>query len=387
MSESHDYEGANLGASGVPTRTTERDLDAARVALEPWFRATLSAPDLVLGEVTKPGSSGVANETLLCEATFTLDGAPVTKGYVIRIASPNFLYKDVVFSDHFRMCQALEATGRVPAPHVIGDEPDPSYLGQHFYVMDKIEGQVPEDQPPYHTGGWVAELSPERRRVLWRNAVAAMAELHKVDPNAVSFLQRPELGASGLEQYLAASIDYSKWARSGTESPVIEAAEQWLLDNLPEYRPTELAWGDARIGNIIFLNEEVQAVLDWDQVSLAGAESDLAWWTIMELLYTDSAGVPRLEGIGSPAETIAEWERVMGRPAQDIWYQLVFAAYRMSGILIRLSSLLGAAGILPPELAEEMRTNNQGIQYLATMLDLPHDGTIVSPWPGLGVEE
>ena len=226
MSEPESFEGANMGATGAPTRVTDRDLAAAHTALEPWFRSVLEAPDLQLGEVTKPASSGVANETLLCDATFSKDGAVTTVGYVIRVNSPDFLYKDVIFSNHVAMCRALEANGRVPVAHVIGEEPDTSVLGQHFFVMERIEGQVPEDQPPYHTGGWVAELEPGQRRTLWANAVAAMVELHKVPVADVSFLNRPELGASGLEQYLALCVDYEAWAQGPESSPVIGAARR-----------------------------------------------------------------------------------------------------------------------------------------------------------------
>ena len=219
---SSGIEGANLGSSGVPTRVTERDLHAAHTALEPWFRRVLDAPDLALSEVTKPASSGVANETLLCEATFSRDSQPVTVGYVIRVNSPDFLYKDVIFSNHVSMCRALEASGRVPVAHVVGEEPDVSVLGQHFFVMERIEGLVPGDQPPYHTGGWVADLDPASRRALWSNAVASMVELHKVPVDDVRFLDRPELGPSGLEQYLAASMDYEAWAQGPETSPVID---------------------------------------------------------------------------------------------------------------------------------------------------------------------
>lgn len=55
----------------------------------------------------------------------------------------------------------------------------------------------------------------------------------------------------------------------------------------------------------------------------------------------------------------------------------------MSVILVRLGTLLGSSGALPPEHAREMVTNNPGIQYLATMLELPPPGALSTPWPGL----
>jgi hypothetical protein len=105
----------------------------------------------------------------------------------------------------------------------------------------------------------------------------------------------------------------------------------------------------------------------------------------MDLLYTASAGVERLPGIAGPAATIALWEELAGRPARDLEYHLVVASYRMATILVRLADLLAEAAVLPADLATDMIANNSAIQYLATMLDLPHDGPIATPWPGLDV--
>lgn len=377
-------EGANLGASGVPTRTTERDLDHARVVLERWLATAVpGANGLQVENVSKPTTSGVANETLLCDAGWS-DGSGVHhERFVVRVHSPDFLYMDVDLAVHAGMYEALADEGSVPVPRVVGYEPNPELLGRPFFVMTHVDGRVPPDTPPFHTEGWVTEVPVEARRAMWRNGVEVLARLHQVDPASVTLLERPSLGPTGLEQDLRHWLDYRDWAGRGRAHPVIDAGARWLVDNMPAERPTTLAWGDARVGNMIFDGEDVVAVLDWDMVSLAGPESDLAWWAIMDLLQTASAGVPRLEGFGSPAETIELWERLAGRPVRDLEYHLVYGSFRMAVILVRLADLLGQAGLLPPELAAEMTTNNGGIQYLATLLDVPHDGTIVTPWPGL----
>jgi len=376
--------GANLGATGVPARKSERDLGQARAVLQGWFaRMHPEAQDVRVGEVRTPTSSGVANETLLCDASWT-DGATQTSGrFVVRVNSPNFLYKDVDLAVHTGMYETLRDEPGIPVPAVVGYEADPSVLGEPFFVMEHIEGRVPSDAPPFHTEGWVAELPTESRAAMWRDAVAVMSRLHAVDPARIPFLDRPSLGSSGLEQDLRASLGYGRWIARGRALPVIDATATWLVDHLPRSPGTGLAWGDARVGNMIFQDDCVVAVLDWDMVSLAGAESDLAWWTIMDLMYTTSAGVERLPGIGGPTETIALWEELAGRPARDLHFHLVSGAYRMATILVRLADLLAEAGVLPPDLAADMVANNTAIQYLATMLDLPHDGPIVTPWPGL----
>jgi aminoglycoside phosphotransferase (APT) family kinase protein len=384
MSARQPVEASNVGASGVPTRTTGRDLDASRAALQEWFARTLGAPALRLTDLRLPPSTGVANETILCDASWEDAGGPQTASFVVRVHSPDFLYKGADLGLHARMYESLAEDPNVPVPRVVGYEPDTSILGQAFFVMEKVEGRVPEDNPPYHSAGWVAELAPAERRRLWENAVRAMHALHQTDVAKLAFLDRPHLGRTGLEQEVEAYLDYHQWAARGRSFPVVEAAATWLRDNLPQDEPSALSWGDARVGNIMFDGQEVVALLDWDMVSLAGPEADLAWWSIIELMYTVSAGTPALEGIGTADDTITLWEELEGRPVRNLWYHLVFAAFRMATILIRLPDLLEADGVLPPEVANEMRANNTGIQYLATMLDLPHDGEIVTPWPGIG---
>lgn len=378
-------EAAWVGAKGVPTRGQQRDPGEAAAALEAWFRRAGMPPDLEVTEVRLPQASGVANETLFCDAAWTDAGSWHAATFVVRVSSPDFLYKDVDFSAHHRLYEALADVPGVPVPRVVGSETDPSILGEAFFVMAHVEGRVPEDTPPFHTAGWVTDVPADDRERMWRDAVAVMARLHRVDPERVSFLDRPGAGPTGLDQNLRYWFDYGNWAAAGREHPVVAAGAAWLGVNRPDRPATGFAWGDARVGNMIFDGTAVAAVLDWDMVSLAGAESDLAWWTIMDYLHTESAGVERLAGIGSPAETIRLWEQESGREAQDLWFHLVFGAYRMSVILMRLSDLLLAAGLLPAEHAAEMATSNPGVQYLATMLDVEPVGPVTTPWPGLEV--
>jgi aminoglycoside phosphotransferase (APT) family kinase protein len=372
-------DGTNLGASGVPTRETGRDLSIVRAAFEEWLRGAIGDPTVSVDELQAPDATGVANETVLCSTT----GAGEL---VIRVESPDYLYKDADLAVHASMCRALGPDPAVPVPEVIGFADDTSIFGGRFYVMQRLPGEAAPDNPPYHSGGWVADAPVEVRRSLWERSVDVMAALHATPLERVRFLDDPRLGASGLEQDLTRWRGYQRWALAGRPSPVIEAAERWLVDNRPACPTTSLSWGDARMGNMLFVDGDVTAVLDWDMVGLAGPESDLAWWTIMELLYTVSAGVPVLEGIGTPEDTVRRWEQTSGRAAVDLGYHLVFAAYRMANILTRLSDLLQAQGLFDDDLAADMCTNNSGIQYLAGLLDLDHPGPYSTRWPGLDLD-
>jgi len=376
--EPHNYQ-----TDGLPTRGQTLDLATVTPRLQEWFRTTLpDARDLVFDDVEAPQASGVANETLMCDATWSAAGVKQSQRFVIRLATLDFLYKDVDFAAHRLMYESLRDVEGVPVPDIIGHEDTGSVLGRPFFVMNRIEGRVPADTPPFHSAGWVKDETTEAdRREMWTDAVTVMARMHTLDASRFAFLQRPALGASGLEQDLQYWLDYEPWALNGRRSTVIETAAQWLKDNIPERKCTELSWGDSRVGNMMFRDNKVVAVFDWDMVGLAGAESDLAWWTIMDYFNTITSGVPRLTGIGDPAETIHLWQEITGRDVPDLWWHLVYAAYRMSTILSRLSDLM--EGALPHEYFLELRFNNGGMQYLATMLGIEPAGPVTQPWPGL----
>jgi aminoglycoside phosphotransferase (APT) family kinase protein len=372
-----------ISETGVPTRAVQRDLEQARRALEPWLAGVL--PDhegFRLTEVRTPATSGVANETLLCDATWSEDGAARSGGYVVRVNSPEFLYKDVDLEVHANMYRALADEPGIPVPRVVGSSNDRSVLGEAFFVMQRLEGEVPSDTPPFHTAGFVYDMAPTDRATLWRNAVAVMARLHAVDIAKLPFLERPHLGGNGLEQDLGYWFGYGEWAVRGREQPVIDAATDWLRKNTPAAPRPGLSWGDSRIPNIMFRDLEVVAVFDWDMVGLAGAESDLAWWTVMDFANTVGAGIERLPGIGSPVETVRLWQELTGRDAPDIWFHLVYATYRLAVILVRLGDLFAEMRALPPEATDELITNNSGIQFLVQMLDLPYRRDLSMRWPG-----
>jgi aminoglycoside phosphotransferase (APT) family kinase protein len=366
-----------------PLAEQRRDLEGARKALTGWLADRMpGTTDLEISEVRLPGGGGVANETLLFDATWHANGERRSQGFVARVESSTFLFMEANFDLHPKIIEVLAGEG-ISVPTVVGYEPDTSILGARFFVMEKVDGQVPADQPPYNESGWVLDATPEQRHALWRSGIETLARVHAVPADRFSFLQQPERGPSGLEQYLRYNLESLEWAAAGRSQPVLEAGRDWLVANLPDDRPTSFAWGDARIGNMIFRDFRCVAVLDWDMMSLAGAESDLSWWILFDHASSEAYGLERLPGLGTTEESVELWEQLTGREAANLDYHLVFAAFRMALALIRVAQILRQSGVLPPDVAEQMETNNQAIQYIASMLGLETTGPATVTWPGL----
>jgi aminoglycoside phosphotransferase (APT) family kinase protein len=363
----------------LPTKQQSRDLETVRGSLQRWLTSHFAgAAEVEITDLRLPRGSGLSNETLVFNACWRQDGVRRSGGYVVRIDTHQPLFPASNAQRQYSMCRALANIPGIPVPAVLGFESSNHWLGAPFFLMERVEGRVPADDPPFHHQGWVTELSTDERARMWRSSVRVMAQLHAVDSNRFSFL-KSDAESDGLRQNVNYYIEQFDSADS---HPIIDAARLWLLANYPGARSRGLSWGDARVGNMIFREGLCVAVLDWDMVSLAGAEADLAWWAMFDQSNTTSVGISRLPGFGTPREMIALWEEYSGRRVRDFDWHLVFACYRVAVIVRRLARMLKQAQLLPAA-SEYLEHDNAGVQYLTTLLRLKPAAAITMPWPGL----
>lgn len=370
---------------GLPTKDQNRSLDALKTALNLWLQTRWpERQQQTITHLSMPSGSGLANETLLLEVQWQAAGESHRQDWVVRIETPDPLFPLTSARQQYLMNQALSRHTNIPVPRVFAYEDDRQWLGAPFYVMQRIAGKVPADDPPYHHSGWMTDLSTGERHALFTDAVRVMAELHRVDVDILDFMQ-PHSVTDGLRDHLQYYMTHFDRAADGPH-PVIDAGRAWLLANFPApaagTRRCSLAWGDARVGNMIFAEGKCQAVLDWDMLSLAGAETDLAWWCAFDQTYTVSSGIARLPGMGTPAQMLALWESCAGRKVENFDWHLALAFYKCAVIVRRLARKLKQEGRLPAASAF-MEYHNPGMQYLASYLGLATDYPITMPWPGL----
>jgi aminoglycoside phosphotransferase (APT) family kinase protein len=308
----------------------QRDLEADGKKLESWLcRRIPAASDLRMSPLVSPKTSGFSNETLLCDVEWTEDGERRKEPLVVRIQPIGYqVFLEYDLGLQFRTMERLAASD-VPVPRVLWlEEQDDGIFGAPFYVMRKVEGRVPTDNPPYHMGGWLHDVTPEERRAIWLASFDCMARIHRLDVDATGMgsLRRPELGSNGLDQELAYYRRYLEWASGGREQPVIEAALEWLEKNRPSDEPEGLVWGDARMGNIIYDGAEPAAVLDWEMVTVGSPEKDVAWAMFVDWHHSEGVGAPRLAGFPSDEETLAFYADRSGHEVRNLHYYKVFAA-------------------------------------------------------------
>jgi aminoglycoside phosphotransferase (APT) family kinase protein len=359
-----------------------RDKDQTARALSAWLAVRIAdcASEVVITDISAPATSGFSNETWIVPASWTdAAGERLSEEFVVRVAPiEHQVFLEADFGRQYRLLSVLDRDTDLPVPPMLWLEEDPGVLGAPFFVMRKMPGAPAPDQPSYNVAGWLADYGPDERRAVWTKAVDMLVRVHQVPVDTVAFLDRPELGATGLDQEFTAARHYYEWAAAqGRPNRIVEATFDWLERNLPQRRPTALSWGDARIGNMLFDSGKVRAVLDWEMASLGGHEMDLGWWLFLDRFHGFLD--PRLDGLGTVEETIARWEAGTGEKALDLpWYE-AFAGFRFGIVMMRIAQLAEQHGADRASI-EDSERNNPVLHLLARQLDLAPPGELPATW-------
>jgi aminoglycoside phosphotransferase (APT) family kinase protein len=348
----------------------KRDLDLTRKQLEEWLRERLPrAEGVAVSGLAGPSDTGFSSETLLFELAYRQDGERRSEDLVARLKPTGFwVFPSYDVGLQFRVMKILGDTD-VPVPRMRWLEESEGPLGTPFYVMDRVRGRVPSDNPPMHTAGWVAELPPAERETVWWNGFEAMTRVHRLDWQALGFgfLDRPARGSTPLAQQLHYYDEYVDWGLERARYPVIERALAWLRENAPAEESVALCWGDSRLANQIFDGLACAAVIDWEMVRLGDPVQDLVWWLASDRCFTEGIGVERLAGIPDRAATIARWEALTGREARHVAYWQVLVLLRFSVQMARIGMQMKHYEILPPD--HGMDVDNLASQTLARALE------------------
>src|ERR1043165_1035903 len=327
----------------------QRDPDLTRDILATWLGDPARLPGARITDLQTPEFSGFSSETLMVD----VECGEAAEALAVRVAPLHYkVFPETRFAEEYRLMRILDADTDIPVPPVLWYEPDSGYLGAPFLVMRRIEGRVPTDMPPYHTGGWVTEISPAEREAMWWSGLDILARLHRLDVTALQlgFLDQPRWGRLGLDQRLRYYEHYMNWAYPGPK-PTATRALAWLKEHRPD-EPNDpgLLWGDARSGNMLSApGGPPVAALYWETAPFGQAEEDLSWYLFLDRHHSEGLEVPPLEGFPPAAETIARYEELAGRPMRHMgWYE-VLSAFKFTVIMSRISNAMIEWGWLEPD--------------------------------------
>ncbi|MCK5757101.1 MAG: phosphotransferase family protein [Mycobacterium sp.] len=287
---------------------SSRDMTNVPAALSQWLSTVLPNTTPEITVESGVDSNGMSSETILLSGRWTHGGRPVEQRWVARVAPTE---ADVPVFDHYRLDhqhEVMRLVGEltdVAVPPVRWLEDTGTVLGRPFFLMDRIDGEVPPDVMPYTFGdNWLYDASPEQQRRLQDNTVEILATLHSI-PNArqvFGFLQDVDPpGETALHRHFGWLKNWYAFSVPDIgRSPLVERALNWLEAHFPADVAAQepvLVWGDSRIGNVMYRDFTPVAVLDWEMATVGPREFDLAWISYAHMVFQELTGLAGLPGM------------------------------------------------------------------------------------------
>lgn len=338
-----------------------------------WLHSRLDkASNIKVSDVSVPQSSGLSAESVMFTASWSENGETKSKKFVARIQpTGRGLFMDYDLEMEFRILERLHKTD-VPSPAPFLLEQDTKFLGSPFLVMDRVNGRVAPDDPPFTVEGWVLELTEDQRTKMAENSLKAMVALHDEDVIELGLagIGHGDQSLNGVDRLLDYWGKFAKWALNDT-NPIIDAGLEWLNENKPaDIGATVLSWGDARLGNMLIDDSmNVTAIIDWEMAATGPREMDLAWWLFMLEHHSKGVGAVLPTGFKSREDEVARYEELSGHIVTNLEYFEVLAGVRLSILIGSAAGLLKGAGYIPAD--SPMALINPACTLLAEKLGMP----------------
>jgi aminoglycoside phosphotransferase (APT) family kinase protein len=359
---------------------TDSASDDVRIGLQGWLQQRL--PDgerLVISDIAKP-SSGFSAQTWLIDLS-SADNGEFVRRVVARIETsdpavypqqappgPGNPAGDVEVALQYQIMKALRATGAVPLADLIGYEDDRNLLGQPFFVMDFVGGDVPKESPPYPLEGFWTEITPQTRSTMLRNGLEVLARLHTLDHRELGLEWLVAPGTTpGTDAQVQIWKSFGERELAGRDHPLLNDAWRLLAEKEPIADPVTIGWGDARPGNIIWRDGEVANITDFEAAAIAPPQQDLGWWLMFDRTMHDVVGAPRLPGDLTREEQCDLYASISGRDVSDIRWWQIFAAARYCTIVVRVMNRAVDRGLMPAD--QQIWLTNPASDALAQLLD------------------
>lgn len=247
--------------------------------------------------------TGTSRENWPFDAVWNVDGEPVLHRLLMR-RDPPVGVVDTDRDREFRLLRRLAGTS-VPVPEAHWLDGTGEFLFRPTMIVGRCEGSahraVLRSADPL-------SLGPERQLALAVRMCEVLAELHRVDIDAIGL--RKEFDDPGPNP---AGHELARWereldARELEPQPALRLAAEWLRDHLPApSERTVLVHGDFRPANVLVRDGELEVLLDWELAHLGDPLDDLGWYTAP--LYAQEHFVP---GRWEPADFLRRYTELTG---------------------------------------------------------------------------
>lgn len=264
---------------------------------------------------------------------------------------------------------AAARRGGVAVPRVLVEGSAASGLGGEFFVMDHVAGEA-----------LARRLLRDEKYAAARAALPGqlgreLARIHSMDiaGDGLGFLSERAPGGDDPRRFALAEVDRYRQVLDGFSAdqpyPLLRLVARWLVRHAPPVAEPALVHGDFRIGNVMFDESGLTAVLDWELSHVGDPVEDLGWLCVRTWRF----GNDRLAagGLCSREELVRRYTDAGGRACSMEslrWWEL-FGNWKWA-IICRMQAERHKAGEHPDvELAAIGRRVAETEQELLALLD------------------
>jgi aminoglycoside phosphotransferase (APT) family kinase protein len=199
---------------------------------------------------------------------------------------------------------AFEAGATVPEPLWDGDE---DLFGLKCFVMRRIAGET--------LGGRLIR-GPQyarARELLPAQLARTLARIHRIDHSRYPELSALPHPAPGDPPAQLEIDTYEANMRQDSKEPhaVFELALRFLRERMATLDDQIMVHGDYRLGNIIFGEEGLRAVIDWELAHFGDPMEDLGWLMVRSWRF---GGAYPVAGVGEREPFFEAYEAAGGFP-------------------------------------------------------------------------
>jgi len=325
-------------------------LEELRGRLEPFIRAHTGDPAATVTTVERgPGHAGFSY-------FFEVSSDGLLASYFLRLPPPGVKLEGT--ADLTRQVTAIRALRDTTVPHapILWAGTDERWFGSPYFVQPRLEGDTLKDEYP-------ERFSDQQLRGMAREAMAALAGIHGVDPATVA----------PLGEYWGYTFDVERWDRFAERAaePELLALQprvrQLLLDRIPADSRIGLYHGDFQWTNLLYSPRgKLTAVIDWELCGIGPALNDLGWIC----LFSEPAAWAHEHNHRMPrADELETWYRedCGGDIGASRWFRAL-AGYKFA-IITGFNLMLHRRGKRDDPHWEEVRPSMQSnLEYALEML-------------------
>lgn len=292
------------------------DIEELEQRLGPFCRDRYADPQArVFDVVAMPGHAGFAYG-------FRVESGGREDAWFIRLPPPNVNWRGT--ADVLRQVAVLQALDGSDVPHcsVRWSGDDLEWFGCPYFVVPWLEGDVLR----LGEGEWGAALSDAQRYELGRQAMTALAGIHRVDPARAAYLGEPmpfEEDVTRWDRFYERAADAERLAD-------VPAVRQRLLDTLPADAPMGIFHGDFQTANLFCSKEgDLKAVIDWELTGIGATLNDVGWIAT----FSDPEAWPADTGRAmflDPETLLDLYQQAWGEALPDLNWFRALAAYKFA---------------------------------------------------------